>query len=64
MGRPLWKGLINFGLVNIPVELHTAARDHSPRFRLLHRKDLSPISMERVCQKDGHAVKWDELVKG
>ena len=64
MGRPLWKGLINFGLVNIPVELHTAARDHAPRFRLLHRKDLSPISMERVCQKDGHAVKWDELVKG
>jgi DNA end-binding protein Ku len=64
MARPLWKGLINFGLVNIPVELHTAARDHAPRFRLLHRKDLSPISMERVCQKDGHAVKWDELVKG
>ena len=47
-----------------PVELHTAARDHSPRFRLLHRKDLSPISMERVCQKDGHAGRVGELVKG
>jgi DNA end-binding protein Ku len=64
MARALWKGLVNFGLVNIPVELHTAARDHAPRFRLLHRKDLSPISLERVCQKDGHAVKWADLVKG
>jgi DNA end-binding protein Ku len=64
MARALWKGLISFGLVNIPVELHTAARDHSPRFRLLHRKDLSPISMERVCQKDGKPVAWAELVKG
>jgi DNA end-binding protein Ku len=64
MARALWKGLITFGLVNVPVELHTAARDHMPRFRLLHRKDLSPISMERVCQKDGKPVAWDDLVKG
>jgi DNA end-binding protein Ku len=35
-----------------------------PRFRLLHRKDLSPISMERVCEKDGKPVAWDDLVKG
>jgi DNA end-binding protein Ku len=64
MARPLWKGSISFGLVNIPVELHVGARDHTPRFRMLHRTDLSPISMERVCQTDGKAVAWDDLVKG
>src|SRR5262245_46592123 len=64
MARALWKGLINFGLVNVPIELHTGARDHRPRFRLLHKKDLSPINLERVCQKDGHAVAWQDLVKG
>jgi DNA end-binding protein Ku len=64
MARAIWKGLISFGLVNIPVELHTAARDHTPHFRLLHRKDLSPISMERICLKDGQPVAWSELVKG
>jgi len=64
MARALWKGLINFGLVNIPVELHTGTRDHTPHFRLLHRTDLSPIKMERVCQTDGKAVGWNELVKG
>ena len=64
MARPLWKGSISFGLVNIPVELFVGARDHTPRFRLLHRTDLSPISMERVCQTDGKPVAWDDLVKG
>lgn len=64
MARALWKGFVNFGLVNIPVELHTGAREHTPRFRLLHRTDLSPISMERVCQHDGKAVAWNDLVKG
>jgi DNA end-binding protein Ku len=64
MARALWTGLVNFGLVNIPVQLHTAVRDHMPRFRLLHRKDLSPIREQRVCQLDGHPVAWDDLVKG
>ena len=64
MARPLWKGYISFGLVNVPIELRTAVRDRRPRFRLLHSKDLSPISMERVCQQDGRPVAWDDLVKG
>lgn len=64
MARAVWKGQLSFGLVSIPVELHTAVRDTRPRFRLLHAKDLSPISMERVCQHDGKPVAWSDLVKG
>ena len=64
MARSLWKGSISFGLVNIPVELHTAVRDHRPRFRMLHASDKSPVKYERVCIRDGHAVAWEDLVKG
>jgi len=64
MPRPLWKGAISFGLVSIPVELHTAVRDHRPRFRMLHAKDKSPVRFERVCIQDGQPVAWDDLVKG
>jgi DNA end-binding protein Ku len=64
MARALWKGSISFGLVNIPIELHTAVRNHRPKFRLLHAKDKSPVKFERVCIRDGHPVGWDELVKG
>ena len=64
MPRPIWKGSIAFGLVNIPVELHTAVRDHRPRFRMLHATDKSPIQFSRVCARDGKPVAWDDLVKG
>jgi DNA end-binding protein Ku len=64
MARALWKGSIAFGLVNIPVELHTAVRDSRPRFRLLHAEDKSPVKFERVCAREGKAVAWDELVRG
>lgn len=64
MARAIWKGSIAFGLVNIPVELYSAVRDHKPRFRLLHAKDESPVSYERVCQREGKAVAWEDLVKG
>jgi DNA end-binding protein Ku len=62
--RAMWKGSIAFGLVNIPVELYSATRDHRPRFRLLHGKDESPVHYERVCQSEGKAVAWEDLVKG
>ena len=64
MARALWKGSISFGLVNIPIELHTAVRNHRPKFRMLHAKDKSPVKFERVCIRDGHTVAWEDLVKG
>jgi DNA end-binding protein Ku len=64
MPRALWKGSISFGLVNIPIEIHTAVRDTRPHFRMLHATDKSPVRFERVCIRDGHPVAWDDLVKG
>src|SRR5438034_2678568 len=64
MARALWKGSISFGLVNIPIELHTAVRNHRPKFRMLHAKDKSPVKFERVCIRDGQPVAWQDLVKG
>src|SRR4051812_9391111 len=63
--RPLWSGALTFGLVNIPVRLHSAVQaKERVSFRLLHKKDLSPIKYERVCQKEGEAVDWKDIVKG
>lgn len=64
MPRAIWKGSIAFGLVNIPVELHTAVRDSRPQFRMLHAHDKSPIRFERVCAREGKPVAWEDLVKG
>jgi len=64
MARSMWKGSLAFGLVNIPIELYSATRDHRPKFRLLHAKDESPVRYERVCQSEGKPVGWEDLVKG
>jgi DNA end-binding protein Ku len=63
--RPLWTGALTFGLVNIPVRLHSAVQGKEKvSFRLLHKKDLSPIKYDRVCEKEGESVPWKEIVKG
>src|SRR5215212_6752191 len=64
MARAMWKGSLAFGLVNIPIELYSATRDHRPKFRLLHAKDEAPVRYERVCQSEGKPVGWEDLVKG
>jgi DNA end-binding protein Ku len=64
VARPIWRGSLSFGLVAIPVQMHTAVREHRPKFRLLHARDKSPIKYERVCQREGKTVAWEDLVKG
>jgi DNA end-binding protein Ku len=62
--RSLWNGHISFGLVTIPVKLYSATANEELSFRFLRKRDLSPISYERVAEKDGKEVPWDEVVKG
>ncbi len=64
MARALWKGTLGFGLVSIPVELHTAVKDLGPHFNFLRRSDKSRISFQKVSKKDGELVPADQLVKG
>jgi DNA end-binding protein Ku len=65
MPRALWKGSISFGLVEIPVSLHTARRrSEEISFTQLDKRDLSPIGYERVNKKTGQKVPWGEIVKG
>lgn len=62
--RPIWKGSLSFGLVNIPVGLYSALKPHGLSFHLFHKKDKSPIRYARVCEKEKEEVPWDEIVKG
>lgn len=62
--RAVWKGSISFGLVTIPVGLHTATRREELKFRMLRKSDLSPINYKRVAEVDGKEVPWEQIVKG
>jgi DNA end-binding protein Ku len=62
--KALWKGAITFGLISIPVRLHSAVQEKSLKFHLLHDEDHGRIKYQRVCSKCGKEVTWDDLVRG
>lgn len=63
--RAIWTGALSFGLINIPIRLYSASRDHEGiSFNLLHKKDLSPIRYARICKHDGKEIPYNEIVKG
>src|SRR6266581_5659731 len=62
--RPIWKGSIDFGLVNIPVKLYSAQASSQLEFDLLDKRDFSRVRYRRVNEKTGQEVPWDQIVKG
>ena len=62
--KPIWKGAISFGLVNIPITLYPATRREEMRFHFLRKGDLSPINNKRVAEADGKEVPWENIVRG
>jgi DNA end-binding protein Ku len=64
MARAIWKGSISFGLVNIPVGLYSAESRDEIHFKLLDRRNMSPIHYKRVNEESGREVPWEETVRG
>jgi DNA end-binding protein Ku len=64
MPRSLWKGAINFGLVNIPVVLYSAENRNSFDLTMLDRRDMKPVGFKRYNKETGKDVPWADIVKG
>src|SRR4051812_14254145 len=62
--RALWSGSISFGLLQIPVSLHTAEQSNDIPFHQLDRHDLAPIHYQRVNANTGKPVAWKDIVRG
>ncbi len=60
----MWKGTISFGLVNIPVKLHSATEDKDVKLRNLHKECKSPVKYEKVCPVCEKEIGNDDIVKG
>jgi len=65
MARPIWKGHISFGLVNVPVVLYSAERRAGDlSFRMIDSRNSARIRYERVNEETGEEVPWDKIIKG
>lgn len=64
MARPTWSGSVSFGLVTVPVELYTAVRPQTVRFRQLSRQTQAPVRQRLIDASTGEEVSRDDIVKG
>jgi DNA end-binding protein Ku len=64
MARVIWKGSISFGLVNIPVELHSGEARQELGLHLLDARNQGRIRYMRVNEETGEEVPWDAIVRG
>jgi DNA end-binding protein Ku len=62
--RTLWKGAISFGLVYIPVTLHSATAENRIKFNLLDKRTMNPVGNKQVNKATGEAMSKEEVVKG
>ena len=57
--RAIWKGVVRFGAVRLPVKLYTAVEDRSVHFRLLHRQDRASVRQALVNPETDEVVPYE-----
>ncbi|HET8700224.1 MAG TPA: Ku protein [Nitrococcus sp.] len=58
--RAIWKGIVRFANVRVPVKLYSAVEDHSFHFRLLHGADYTPVRQALVNPQTDAVVPYQE----
>jgi len=64
MPRPIWKGSISFGLVNVPVTMYSAEKRSELHFNMLDRRNGAHVRYKRVNEVTGEEVPWEAIAKG
>jgi DNA end-binding protein Ku len=62
--RVLWKGAITFGLVHIPVALHSATSASGVDFDWLDKRSMDPVGYKRINKRTGKEISKENIVKG
>jgi DNA end-binding protein Ku len=61
---PPGTGILSFGLVAIPVRIHTATKSENVSFHLLHKKCGSRVRNQHYCPVCNVVVEREDLVRG
>ncbi len=64
MPRAMWSGAISFGLVNIPIRLHSAVSRKSVHFNQIDTRTGARIQYRKVSAADGEEVASEQIAKG
>lgn len=61
--RAMWKGVIHFDSIRVPVKLYGAVEDRNVHFRLLHRQDLEPVHQHLINPETDEVVPRDATAR-
>lgn len=65
MARALWKAVLEYDAVAVPVKLYTAVRPQQVHFNMLHDQDKVRVRQQMVCPAHGdHEVPREHVIKG
>jgi DNA end-binding protein Ku len=64
MARSIWNGTITFGLIAVPIKVHSATEDKSVHFHQVHAADGSRIRQKRICSKEHKEVPYKQVAMG
>lgn len=62
--RTLWKGAITFGLVHIPVGLHSATQESGLDFDWIDKRSGDRVGYKRINKTTGKEIASEDIVKG
>jgi DNA end-binding protein Ku len=64
MASAVWKGMISFGLVSIPMRLYVAAREKRTHLHQIHKKCHTRLKQPLFCPHCNRIVERSEVIKG
>ncbi len=59
--RSMWTGAVTFGLVNVPVKLYSATKQHDVELHQVHDEDGGRIRYQRRCEVCGEVIAYDHV---
>src|SRR5262245_57212090 len=62
--RAMWQGVLRIGDASVPVKLYAAVENHDIHFRLLHAKDLTPVTQALVDPTTDAVVPYEQTRRG
>jgi DNA end-binding protein Ku len=61
--RSIWKGSINFGLVNIPIKLYSATQQRNLNLDMVDRRDMGRVRFKKINELTGKELTTENVGK-
>jgi DNA end-binding protein Ku len=62
--KAMWSGMIQFGLVVLPIRLYAATEEHPVRLHEIHVADGSRVEHRRFCKAENREIPYEQVGRG